>query len=286
MGTEGSKGTKIFSLVGKVKNSGLVEVPMGITLRDIVFKIGGGVPEGKKFKAVQTGGPSGGVLPESLLDLPVDFDELDKAGSMMGSGGMIVMDEDTCMVDTARYYVNFLAHESCGKCVPCREGLRQMLQHSGPHHGRRRQGRRHRVARRAFGIHGSGFPLRARKERAQSGSQHDPVLPRGIRSAHPRETLPRRSLRGADPYEIDQEKCTSACGACARACAVDAIQKVDGHLHDRAGEVHQVRFLFHGMSGQISTPCLSCRLQRCCSQLQFHNQRSRPRHKGRSIWNR
>jgi NADH-quinone oxidoreductase subunit F len=127
MGTEESKGTKIFSLVGKVKNTGLVEVPMGITLRDIIFKIGGGIPKGKKFKAVQTGGPSGGVIPESLLDLPVDFEELAKAGSMMGSGGMIVMDENTCMVDTARYYIDFLAHESCGKCVPCREGLRQML---------------------------------------------------------------------------------------------------------------------------------------------------------------
>ena len=127
MGTEKSKGTKIFSLCGKVRNTALVEIPMGYTLRDIIFKIGGGVPKGKKFKAVQTGGPSGGVLPESLLDLPVDYDELTKAGSMMGSGGMIVMDEDTCMVDTARYYINFLAHESCGKCVPCREGLRQML---------------------------------------------------------------------------------------------------------------------------------------------------------------
>ena len=127
MGTKGSSGTKVFSLVGKINNSGLVEVPMGISLRDIVFKIGGGVPNGRKFKAVQTGGPSGGVLPESLLDIQVDFDELTKAGSMMGSGGMIVMDEDTCMVDTAKYYINFLAHESCGKCFPCREGLRQML---------------------------------------------------------------------------------------------------------------------------------------------------------------
>lgn len=127
MGTPGSSGTKVFSLVGKVINTGLVEVPMGMSLRDIVFKIGGGVPHGRKFKAVQTGGPSGGVLPEKLLDLPVDFDELTKAGSMMGSGGMIVMDDETCMVDTARYYVDFLAHESCGKCVPCREGLRQML---------------------------------------------------------------------------------------------------------------------------------------------------------------
>ena len=127
MGTEGSKGTKIFSLVGHVNNTGLVEVPMGISLRDIVYKIGGGIPKGKKLKAVQTGGPSGGVIPENMLNLPVDFDELDKAGSMMGSGGMIVMNEDTCMVDTARFYVDFLAHESCGKCVPCREGLRQML---------------------------------------------------------------------------------------------------------------------------------------------------------------
>ena len=127
IGTKQSSGTKIFSLVGKVNNTGLVEVPMGITLRDIIFKIGGGIKDGKKFKAVQTGGPSGGVLPEKLLDLPVDFDELDKAGSMMGSGGMIVMDESDCMVNIAHYFLKFLSDESCGKCVPCREGLRQML---------------------------------------------------------------------------------------------------------------------------------------------------------------
>jgi NADH:ubiquinone oxidoreductase subunit F (NADH-binding)/(2Fe-2S) ferredoxin len=127
MGTEGSKGTKVFSLVGKVRNTGLVEVPMGITLREMIFDIGGGILHGKKFKAVQTGGPSGGFLSESHLDLKVDFDELTRAGSMMGSGGMVVMDEDNCMVDAARFYVDFLAHESCGQCVPCREGLRQML---------------------------------------------------------------------------------------------------------------------------------------------------------------
>ncbi len=126
-GTEGSSGTKIFALVGKINNTGLVEVPMGITLRDIIYKIGGGIPDGKKFKAVQTGGPSGGCIPENLLDLGVDFDELSKAGSMMGSGGMIVMDEDTCMVDVARYFIEFLTDESCGKCTPCREGTRQML---------------------------------------------------------------------------------------------------------------------------------------------------------------
>jgi len=127
IGTEGSKGTKIFSLVGKVNNTGLVEVPMGMTLRQVIFDIGGGIPGGKKFKAVQTGGPSGGVIPEKFLDLPVDFDELSKVGSMMGSGGMIVMDEDNCMVDVARYFLNFLAEESCGKCIPCREGMHQML---------------------------------------------------------------------------------------------------------------------------------------------------------------
>jgi NADP-reducing hydrogenase subunit HndC len=127
IGTEGSKGTKIFSLVGKITNTGLVEVPMGMTLRDIIYKIGGGIPGGKRFKAVQTGGPSGGCIPEELLDLEVGFDELTKAGSMMGSGGMIVMDEDTCMVDVARYFLDFLTDESCGKCVPCREGMRQML---------------------------------------------------------------------------------------------------------------------------------------------------------------
>jgi NADH-quinone oxidoreductase subunit F len=127
-GTDGSKGTKIFSLVGKITNTGLVEVPMGMTLKDIIYNIGGGIPGGKKFKAVQTGGPSGGCLPEKLLELKVGFDELTKAGSMMGSGGMIVMDEDTCMVDVARYFIDFLTDESCGKCVPCREGLRQMLE--------------------------------------------------------------------------------------------------------------------------------------------------------------
>ncbi len=126
IGTKNSKGTKIFALVGNISNTGLVEVPMGTTLREIVFDIGGGIPKGRKFKAVQTGGPSGGMIPESLLDLPVDFDELTKAGSMMGSGGMIVMDDKTCMVDMARYYTTFLEGESCGKCLPCREGLRQM----------------------------------------------------------------------------------------------------------------------------------------------------------------
>ncbi len=126
IGTSGSKGTKIFSLVGKINNTGLVEVPMGMSLREIIFDIGGGIPGGKKFKAVQTGGPSGGCIPENMLDLPVDFDELTKAGSMMGSGAMIVMDEKTCMVDIAKYFLDFLEEESCGKCVMCREGVKRM----------------------------------------------------------------------------------------------------------------------------------------------------------------
>ena len=127
VGTEGSKGTKVFALVGKVKRTGLVEVPMGATLRHLIFDVGGGVQNDRPFKAVQTGGPSGGCIPESMLDLPVDFDTLKKYGAMMGSGGMIVMDDRSCMVEVARYYVNFLCGESCGKCTPCREGLKQML---------------------------------------------------------------------------------------------------------------------------------------------------------------
>ncbi len=126
IGTNGSKGTKIFSLVGKINNTGLVEVPMGMTLREIIFDIGGGIPGGKEFKAVQTGGPSGGCIPKELLDLPIDFESLTKAGSMMGSGGMIVMDENTCMVDVAKYFLNFLRDESCGKCIACREGTQRM----------------------------------------------------------------------------------------------------------------------------------------------------------------
>ncbi|KPK68696.1 NADH dehydrogenase [candidate division WOR_3 bacterium SM23_60] len=127
IGTKKSKGTKIFSLVGKINNTGLVEVPMGISLREIIYDIGGGIPDGKDFKAVQTGGPSGGCIPKDLLDLPIDYESLTEAGSMMGSGGMIVLDEDTCMVDVARYFLNFTLQESCGKCPSCRLGTKQMV---------------------------------------------------------------------------------------------------------------------------------------------------------------
>jgi len=128
IGTEKSKGTKVFSLVGKINNTGLVEVPMGITLREIIYDIGGGIPGGKKFKAVQTGGPSGGCIPAKLIDLPVDYEQLTKVGSIMGSGGMIVMDEDTCVVDIARYFIKFTNDESCGKCSSCREGSEALLE--------------------------------------------------------------------------------------------------------------------------------------------------------------
>jgi NADH:ubiquinone oxidoreductase subunit F (NADH-binding)/NAD-dependent dihydropyrimidine dehydrogenase PreA subunit len=127
IGTERSKGTMLFSLVGKVQNTGLVEVPMGITLQELVYDIGGGIADGKALKAVQTGGPSGGCIPQELMDLAVDYEQLTEAGSMMGSGGMVVMDEDTCMVDMARYFLSFTKEESCGKCTPCREGTKHML---------------------------------------------------------------------------------------------------------------------------------------------------------------
>jgi NADH:ubiquinone oxidoreductase subunit F (NADH-binding) len=126
IGTKNSKGTRVFSLVGKVNNTGMVEVPMGMTLRDVVFNIGGGIRDGKKLKAVQVGGPLGGFAPESLLDLPVDFEEMNKAGLAMGPG-LIVLDENACIVDTVKYFLTFLSNESCGKCSPCREGITQML---------------------------------------------------------------------------------------------------------------------------------------------------------------
>ncbi|EAX48146.1 NADH dehydrogenase (quinone) [Thermosinus carboxydivorans Nor1] len=128
IGTERSKGTKVFALTGRINNTGLAEVPMGITMREIIYDIGGGIPGGRKFKAVQIGGPSGGCLPEELLDLPIDYDSLTQAGAMMGSGGLVVMDETTCMVDVAKFFLNFTQSESCGKCTPCREGTKRMLE--------------------------------------------------------------------------------------------------------------------------------------------------------------
>ena len=128
MGTEDSKGTKVFALGGKIVNTGLVEIPLGTTLREIIFDIGGGIPNGRKFKAAQTGGPSGGCIPAKFLDTPIDYGNLTKIGSMMGSGGLIVMDDTTCMVDVARFFLDFTVDESCGKCTPCRIGTRRLLE--------------------------------------------------------------------------------------------------------------------------------------------------------------
>jgi NADH:ubiquinone oxidoreductase subunit F (NADH-binding)/Pyruvate/2-oxoacid:ferredoxin oxidoreductase delta subunit len=235
IGTEKSKGTKIFSLVGKVVNTGLVEVPMGITLRDIVFTIGGGIRKGKAFKAVQTGGPSGGCVPESLLDLPVDFDELTKAGSMMGSGGMIVMDEDTCMVDVARYFIDFLNEESCGKCTACRLGLdntKEILDRICAGKGREED-----IAQleKLFSILDEGSLCGLGKSAA------NPVRStlnyfRSEYEAHIRDrTCPAGVCRALITFYIDEETCTG-CGVCLKDCPQDAVtgEKKKPHRIDEA----------------------------------------------------
>jgi NADH-quinone oxidoreductase subunit F len=230
VGTDGSKGTKIFSLVGKITNTGLVEVPMGITLRDIIHNIGGGIPDGKKFKAVQTGGPSGGCIPEELLDLKVGFDELTKAGSMMGSGGMIVMDEDTCMVDVARYFIHFLTDESCGKCVPCREGLRQM----------------DRILTNITRGKGNVGDIELLEELSECAieaslcalgkSAPNPFLStlryfRQEYEAHINEKrCPACSCKELIHYVVDPEKCR-ACMICLRKCPADAIDGAKKKIH-------------------------------------------------------
>jgi NADP-reducing hydrogenase subunit HndC len=229
IGTKGSKGTKIFSLVGKVNNTGLVEVPMGMTLREIIYGLGGGIPNGKKFKAVQTGGPSGGCIPEKYLDLPVDFDELTKVGSMMGSGGMIVMDEDTCMVDTAKYFANFLADESCGKCIPCREGLKQVC----------------KILDKIAGGKGTEDDIKTLEDLAEvlrdaslcslGQTAANPVLStlkyfRDEYEAHINGECPAKVCKALVTYYIDPEKCT-ACGLCLKNCTVGAISGKKGTVH-------------------------------------------------------
>ncbi len=230
IGTEGSKGTKIFSLVGKVKNTGLVEVPMGITLRDIIYRVGGGIPGGKKFKAIQTGGPSGGCIPDEHLDIKVDFDELAKVGAIMGSGGMIVMDEDTCMVDVARYFLNFLTDESCGKCSPCREGIRQMLKILN------------RISK-GEGKEGDVELLEALCEVtrdaslcALGGTAPNPVLStlryfKDEYEAHIKEKrCPAYVCKDLISYYIDPDKC-KACMICLRKCPAEAIQGGRNRIH-------------------------------------------------------
>ena len=234
IGTEGSKGTKVFCLVGNVVNTGLVEVPMGITLRRIIEGIGGGVKDGKAFKAVQTGGPSGGCIPAEHLDTRVDFDELTKLGSMMGSGGMIVMDEDTCMVNVARYFLNFLREESCGKCTPCREGLAQMLHILDRiTHGEGQAGDIEHLEDLADLLEGTALC-------ALGKTAANPVLStvRYFRDEYDAHILeqrcPAKECRGLFQYEIDPEACT-ACGVCRKACPADAItgEKKVPHVIDQ-----------------------------------------------------
>ncbi|RPH47563.1 MAG: 4Fe-4S dicluster domain-containing protein, partial [Desulfobacteraceae bacterium] len=222
MGTANSKGTKVFSLVGKIKNTGLVEVPMGINLKDIVFSIGGGVPRKKEFKAVQTGGPSGGCIPARMMDLPVDYQKLAEVGSIMGSGGMIVMDQDTCMVDLARYFLDFLKEESCGQCNPCREGIKQMLEIlTSICQGNGKEGdiellEELGVMIQRFSLCGLGT------------SAPNPVLTtilyfRDEYEAHIRDKkCPAGVCKPLFHYEIDPETCTG-CRSCAKKCPQEAI---------------------------------------------------------------
>ena len=222
IGTEKSKGTKVFSLVGKVRNTGLVEVPMGISLREVVFDIGGGITGDREFKAVQTGGPSGGCIPASMADLPIDYEQLDEAGSMMGSGGLIVMDEDTCMVDVSRYFLEFLEDESCGKCTSCREGIQAM----------------HKIVIDICEGKGREGDIELLEELSQAvkdaslcglgSSAPNPVLStiryfREEYEAHIRDkSCPACVCKPLFQFVIDEEQC-NGCGACKKNCPYDAI---------------------------------------------------------------
>ena len=233
-GTKESCGTKTFALAGKIRHTGLIEVPMGTKIRDIIYKIGGGIPNDKKFKAVQTGGPSGGCLPAELIDLKVDYEELTKAGSIMGSGGMIIMDEDSCMVDIARYFLEFIQSESCGKCTPCRVGSQHLL----------------RMLTEITEDKASVEYLNKLEKLSQtitSGSlcalgqtAPNPVLTtlryfRNEYEAHiQHKRCPAGICRGLIKYSIDLEKCIG-CGLCLKACPADAIsgEKKQPHKLDQ-----------------------------------------------------
>jgi len=234
VGTEKSKGTKIFSLVGKINNTGLVEVPMGITLKELIYEIGGGIPEGKSFKAVQTGGPSGGCIPEDFLDTPIDYEKLKEVGSIMGSGGMVVMDENTCMVDVARYFLEFLQDESCGKCLSCREGTKRMAEIvTNITKGQGKEGDLELLEELATVV----------KDTSMCGlgqTAANPVLStlEYFRDEYEDHIKNRKCPAGVCSaliqYSIISEKCTG-CGACMKACPQQAIsgEKKKPHVIDQ-----------------------------------------------------
>jgi len=243
IGTEECKGTKVFCLSGKVKNTGLVEVPMGISLREVVYDIGGGIPGGKAFKAVQTGGPSGGCIPADYLDTPITYENLKKLGTMMGSGGMVFMDEDTCMVDVAKYFLDFSVEESCGKCLPCREGNRVMLEILEKiTSGEGEEGDLEMLERLGKNIMDTSLC-------GLGQSSPQPVIStlryfRDEYEAHIREKrCPAKVCKPLTRYIIDAEKCVG-CTACSRVCPVSAIE----------GAVKQV----HEIDPEICTRCGSC----------------------------
>jgi NADH-quinone oxidoreductase subunit F len=225
----------IFSMVGKVKMNGLVEVPMGMTLRELVFDVGGGVPDKRAFKAVQTGGPSGGCIPEHLMDLPVDYDKLAEVGSIMGSGGMVVMDETSCMVNVAKYFLAFTKDESCGKCTPCREGTRRMLQIlTEITEGRGRQGDIELLEDMGRTIVDSALC-------ALGGTAPNPVLTtiryfRDEYEEHIRnKRCPAGACKGLFQLRIDPDRCIG-CGQCLGECPSSAIsgEKKKTHVLDTA----------------------------------------------------
>src|SRR5581483_1724231 len=231
IGTDRSKGTMVFSLVGKINNTGLVEVPMGITLREMIYDIGGGIPKDKKLKAIQIGGPSGGCIPASMLDLPIDYEALTTAGSMMGSGGMVVMDEDTCMVDVARYFMEFLEEESCGKCFPCREGTQQLKAILN----RISQGKGEEADLEL--LEDAGWMIKNTSLCGLGQTAPNPVLStlryfKDEYLAHIREKrCPAKVCRELILYEIDETIC-DGCHACVRVCASDAILGEKNNPHE------------------------------------------------------
>jgi len=245
-GNEQNKGTKIFSLVGKVNNTGLVEVPMGTPLRKIIDDIGGGIPGDKRFKAVQTGGPSGGCIPEQYLDTPVDFDRLKELGSMMGSGGMIIMDEDNCMVDVAKYFMHFLKDESCGKCTSCREGTKRMYEIlDAITRGEGREGDLELLEEIAWVTENASLC-------ALGSTAANPVLStlryfRDEYEAHIKEKrCPAKVCKALIRFTIDPEKC-DGCGRCKRNCPEGAItgelkspMTIDSSLCSRCGICREV----------------------------------------------